>query len=170
MRRIGLLALLLALPASIAFALTVSGPINPSDTAQAIGAGIELAGDLAAHKWQPAIAIALMLIVWAGHQSFAKGILDKLGKYHNPAILIVGGFLSALADHLLAGGPLTISVILGILTPLLASGTWEHLTDPMTATADAKKDETIAALVAAKAISDPVERARALDAAAGKLG
>lgn len=168
MRRIGLIGLLLALPASIALAV-VSGPIDPSSTAQAVGAGLELAGDIAAHKWQPAIAIALMLLVWAGHQPFAAGFLGKLGKWHNPVILGLGGALSAIADHILSGGTWGMSAIMGVLTPLLATGAWEHVNDPRVAAKDNAKDETMAALAAARAITDPAERAKALDAVAEKF-
>lgn len=115
--------------AAVTFALTVSGPINPSDTAAAIQVGAQLATALAGHQYQPAVAFALMLLVWIGHQPWAGAFLDKLGKAHNPVLLLGGGLLSALTDKLLSGGTFGVSMIVGALTPLLATGFWEHLTD-----------------------------------------
>lgn len=117
------------LAATIALALTASGPINPSDTAAAINTGAALATALAGHQYQSAVALGLMLLVWIGHQPFAGSLLDKLGRFHNPTLLMVGGFLSAIADKLITGAPFGVSMILGAATAVFSTGLWEHLTD-----------------------------------------
>lgn len=159
-------ALAVVCVATIASAV-VAGPIDPSSTAAALSAGIEAAGDLAAHKFQPAVAILLMLLVWAGHQPFAGSFLDRLGRWHNPILLGIGGALSAVADHLLAGGPWTVSVVMGVLSPILATGTWEHLTHPKDAPAEAKAELVLAAVndFAAK-FENETDPAKKLEAAA----
>lgn len=160
---IGSAVVLIGVSLAAAAWAVVSGPIDPSSTAQALEVGLGAVGDLSAHRWQPAIAGLLMLLVWIGHQPFAGAFLNKLGRWHNPIVLGVGGALSAIADHLISGGPLSISIVMGILTPILATGAWEHATDTKDAPKEAAEEAKLAAVkdlaAAHDAETDPTKKA-----------
>jgi hypothetical protein len=111
--------------AALLFAATPL-PIDPADNAAALKLAAQLAGVLASHQWNLAIAPALTLIFWALHQPWTGATIAHIpGRYRPIVIFLIGTPLATIAVQANSGMPLNQAFFLGVLLPLCATGIWE---------------------------------------------
>jgi hypothetical protein len=84
----------------------------------------------ASNNWQLVTAVVILTLVRLSKANFAGQIWQKVPKQVRPWVPMALGLISGLAESVIAGRPLAVSVALGFLSGLASIGIDQAVTKP----------------------------------------
>lgn len=108
-------------------AATASGPLNPSSTADAIGAAVDAIKALGGHQYVAALSLILMILGWVLKQPWAGSLFARIPAQYRPLAMTVLGGLSVTGVLMHNGVSPLHALLTGVGSGLGAIGAWELL-------------------------------------------